>query len=1104
MTKVMACLSEFGKGNFDAPIEQFPGKKVFINQTIELLRQNMKALISDTSMLSKAAVEGKLATRADVSKHQGDFQKVVTGVNDTLDAVIGPLNVAAEYVDRISKGDIPPKITDNYNGDFNEIKNNLNQCIDNLNDLLADMNEMSRQHDLGDIDVIMPVDKFQGAYKTMAIGVNTMVNGHINVKKKAMACIAEFGKGNFEADLEQFPGKKAFINDTIETMRGNIKDFIADMARMSEEHDKGDIDVIIPEDKYQGVFHNMATGVNGMVNGHINVKKKAMACIAEFGNGNFDAELEQFPGKKVFINNTIESLRNNIKSFESQLQTLIKATVAGQLATRGDAAKFAGGWGQLVGGVNNLCDAFVGPINVTAEYVDRISKGDIPPKITDNYNGDFNEIKLNLNNCVDTMQGLLDETDKLVDATMAGRLATRGDAAKFAGGWGLLVGGVNNLCDAFVGPINVTAEYVDRISKGDIPPKITDNYNGDFNEIKLNLNNCIDTMQSLLEQTGILIKGAADGELDKRANADLFVGGWKQLVDGVNDTVVNIVNPLRVTADYVDKVSKGIIPPTITDTYKGEYNVIKGNLNNMVQMMNDLLAQTDILIKGSDDGELDKRADASLFVGGWKKLVDGVNNTVATIAGHLLSTADYVDKVSKGIIPPLITYTVKGEYNNIKDNLNNMVKMMNDLLAQTDILIKGAADGELDKRANADLFAGGWKKLVEGVNDTVVNIVNPLMVTADYVDRISRGNMPEIITAEYKGQYNLIKSNLNVLIDATNSITENAKEVANGNLMVVLKKRSEEDALMEALQNMVTKLKDVVREVQSAADNVAGGSQELSASAQQMSQGATEQAASAEEVSSSMEEMTSSIRQNADNSIQTEKIAIKSAADAKTGGKAVSETVAAMKEIATKINIIEEIARQTNLLALNAAIEAARAGEHGKGFAVVAAEVRKLAERSQKAAGEIGSLSTSSVEIAEKAGDLLEKMLPDIQKTAELVQEISASSKEQDTGAEQISKAIQQLDSVIQQNASASEEMASTSEELSSQAEQLKDTISFFTIDAGTGGKKVLKLAHQSHNGQPAAKRAAQRPVAAAVPAGVLLNLGQGHVDKLDEGFEAY
>ena len=280
-----------------------------------------------------------------------------------------------------------------------------------------------------------------------------------------------------------------------------------------------------------------------------------------------------------------------------------------------------------------------------------------------------------------------------------------------------------------------------------------------------------------------------------------------------------------------------------------------------------------------------------------------------------------------------------------------------------------------------------------------------------------------------------------------------AKSVAAGDLTQKLDidQKDEVGQLAAALNTMIDNVKEVVANVQSAADNVASGSQELSATSEEMSQGSTEQAAAAEEASSAMEQMAANIRQNADNAAQTEKIAGKSAEDAKKGGESVAKTLAAMKEIAGKITIIEEIARQTNLLALNAAIEAARAGEHGKGFAVVAAEVRKLAERSQHAAAEISELSGSSVEVAEQAGKMLAQMVPDIQRTAELVQEISAAGKEQDTGAEQVNQAIMQLDQVIQQNASASEEMASTSEELSSQAGQLQDTIAFFKVDTKTG-----------------------------------------------------
>jgi methyl-accepting chemotaxis protein len=253
--------------------------------------------------------------------------------------------------------------------------------------------------------------------------------------------------------------------------------------------------------------------------------------------------------------------------------------------------------------------------------------------------------------------------------------------------------------------------------------------------------------------------------------------------------------------------------------------------------------------------------------------------------------------------------------------------------------------------------------------------------------------------------------------------------------------------MVSAVNDMIDNLRKTAGGISAASANVSSGSEEMSSTAQQLSQGATEQATAAEESTSSMEEMASSIQQNADNARQTDKIASKAAEDGRTSGEAVARTVQAMKEVAEKIIIIEEIARKTDLLALNAAVEAARAGEHGKGFAVVASEVRKLAERSQTAAAEISRLTSDGVKTADGAGQLLARLVPDIQKTAELVREIAAASVEQSTGATQVNKAIQQLDQVIQQNSAASEEMASTAEELSSQAEALQSAIAFFKVD---------------------------------------------------------
>jgi methyl-accepting chemotaxis protein len=301
----------------------------------------------------------------------------------------------------------------------------------------------------------------------------------------------------------------------------------------------------------------------------------------------------------------------------------------------------------------------------------------------------------------------------------------------------------------------------------------------------------------------------------------------------------------------------------------------------------------------------------------------------------------------------------------------------------------------------------------------------------------SNDELGELMTAMSE-----MNSSLSVMADAADSIAE-------GDLTVKVQRRSDQDDLGFALEKMIEKLRDVMDGAGISAAGVADGSLAMSATSEQLSQGSTEQAAAAEQASAAMEEMSANIRQSADNASQTEKIAVQASKEAAESGAAVTEAVSAMKTIAEKTNIIQEIARQTDLLALNAAVEAARAGSHGKGFAVVASEVRKLAERSQLAAGEIGELSGKTVSVGERAGEMLNTLLPSIQRTADLVQEISAAAREQNVGADQINQAIRELDAVIQQNASSSTEAASVSQSLASQSDQLRALISYFDLGDG-------------------------------------------------------
>jgi len=686
------------------------------------------------------------------------------------------------------------------------------------------------------------------------------------------------------------------------------------------------------------------------------------------------------------------NMKKTIRNVLTELNSLILEIQNGNLNSRGKTESLKGGWQELVIGVNNLIDAFVKPINMTAVSLDRISKGDIPAKITDSYSGEFSKIKNNLNMLIDVihetvqaaeaiadgnltvairkrsendrmmnalnlmterLKSVIKEINQVTETVRNGDLSLRGAPENFEGAWKELVTGLNSLIDAFAEPVALTSSYIDRIAVGDIPEKITLEYRGDFNKIRNNLNKCIDTVNGLVEETVMLTENASEGNLGVRGDAKKFGGDYARIITGINNTLDAVINPLNISAKYIEKISMGDFPDIIREEYKGDFDNIRNNLNMLIS--------------------------------------------------NLQGTVSMAEKIAEGNLE--VQVNILSEKDMLGKSLFKMVGAVKEITEVISHLTDAARGGNLEVRGDTAKFRGEYAGIIKGVNDTLDAFAAPMKIAAGYVANIAEGDIPEKITEEYQGDFNEIKNNLNMMIQNLTNFADN---------------------------------------VQKSSEQVATGSGQLTMGTEQISQRTSQQAASIEEISASMEEMDGMISQNADNIRQTATIAMKAANDANEGKKAVSETVVAMRSISERIRIVEEIARQTNMLALNAAIEAARAGEHGKGFAVVAAEVRKLAERSQKAAKEINELSVSSVDISEKAGRHLEEIVSEIQKTAELVQEISSSGTEQSNGITQVNKAIQQLDQIIQQNAASTEEMAANARDFSAQAEQLLNIASFF------------------------------------------------------------
>ncbi|SDF29340.1 methyl-accepting chemotaxis protein [Methanolobus vulcani] len=906
----------------NAFLDKAAGWKNEVEQQHELSKQVNKMVT--------ATVEGRLDVRTNPDEFEGEFRELAAGVNQMLDAIVTPFMAASKYVTRLSDGDIPPKITKEFKGSYNDFKDRLNICVDAINALIEDSEMLAQAGSEGKVDIRADAARHGGEFRTIIENLNNTLDSIAKPLRESTDILLKLAVNDFDSAVEG---------------------------------------------EYDGIFKDNAYAVNEVRNRLLNIQR-----TFEFmARGDFsDLPRYRQAGKRSdndkLLPYTIR-LMETVKGMADEFIELGQAAEAGSLDYRLDASKFDGLFQEAVGTVNGAFDALINPLNMTADYVDQISKGEIPEKITDEYSGDFNKIKDNINACIDglggmveannvlqkmavndytshvegnyqgiysevgnavngvrerllnltdtaqnisrgdmsdletyrvigngtgkrsendditpsfikmmeNVNGMINETVDLTDAAKAGNLDYRADSSGYEGGFKLVLDGINETLDSVVGPLNVAADYVDRISKGNIPEKITDQYNGDFNHIKDNLNQCIDAVNMLVDDALLLANAGVEGRLDVRADASRHTGDFSKVVEGVNNCLDAIICPLNMTAGYVEQISKGEIPERITDEYLGDFNRIKNNINDCIEGLGGLVEANEVLhlmanndltrsVEGDYQGIYSEVAEAT---NGIRQRVLTITNVNKNIAKGDLSDLEGLKKIGKRsendeLIPCYITMM-----GNIEGIVDEFIKLGN-----------AAEAGNLDYRADGNPYEGSFKDAINTVNLAIDALMAPMNEAMRMVHEYAAGHLEAKFGFDTKGDFKVFSDaidefggNLQAIIADSSRVLE---AISKNDLSKPIRIHGVGDfkELTEGIENTRRSLNDVVSLIHDSSRNVASTSQEMSASVEEMSsssyqiadtvseisKGAQSQASKTEEVSRAMVDMTMTVQEVATNS----------------------------------------------------------------------------------------------------------------------------------------------------------------------------------------------------------------------------------------------
>ena len=967
-------------------------------------------------------------------KFAGAYKQIASAANEGVrlhvNNILKILNVLAAYAE----------------GDFSPVLEKLpgkqvlaNEKMDLLRkNLLGVINEMTRMADAqkaGDFEAYAAEDKFTGAYKQIAGGVNDAVRLIVNNVLKILNVLAAYAEGDFSPVLEKLPGKQVIANEKMDLLRKNLLGVISEMTRMTDAQKAGDFEAYAAEDKFTGAYKQIAAGVNDAVRLIVNNVLKILNVLTAYAEGDFSPVLEKLPGKQVIANQKMDLLRNNLQGVSKEVKELTDAILKGNLTARGKTDAVAGDWQKLVGGINGLIEAFVKPISVTAVYVDRIGKGDIPDKITEECQGDFNTIKNNLNACIDGLGGLV-EANKVLQ-----RMTVNDHSIKLEGSYQGIFAEVAKATNTVQERVKRLVRVVGKIGVGDYGEDLLSlqktGKRSENDELTPAFIQTMSAIDAMVADADLLSKAAVEGKLATRADAAKHQGQYRNVVQGMNDTLDAVIKPLNVAAQYVDQIAKGCIPDKLTAAAHGDFNTLKNNLNACIDGLAGLVEANQVLQK------MRVNDFTTRIEGLYQGIFAEVGQAANQVEDRLQHLTDTVKKVSQGDLGDLPEYKKIGrrsDHDELVPSVTAMMENVEALVADAEMLAKAVVEGRLSTRADVSKHQGEYRNVVQGVNDTLDAFTAPMQVTGKVLGQIAEGNLTVRVEGNYQGDFAQYKDDINKMVD---TLSSSMRQFAQNS---------------QALASSSEELSAVSHQMSANAEETAAQSNVVAAAAEQVTK-------NLQTVATATEEMSASIKEIAKNATEAARIATSAVKTAETTNATVAKLGESSAEIGQVVKVITSIAQQTNLLALNATIEAARAGEAGKGFAVVANEVKELAKETAKATGDI-SRKIEAIQVNTKGAveaigeissvilqinDISNTIASSVEEQTATTNEISRNVQEGANGGSQVAENIVAVAQAAKSTTQGANDTQTAAEELARMAADLQKVVSGFRFDDSSG-----------------------------------------------------